>query len=94
VSTFEFAGGPVAYRGAGELTRASHGEIGSRLFSVVLACAAAAGRGGAIYDVEVVHTYPHDPQASPRGLLFERAICNRDTGYEEHRAFARYGLNR
>jgi glutaminyl-peptide cyclotransferase len=49
-----------------------------------LACAPAAGAEVPIYDVEVVHTYPHDPQAFTEGLFYLNGYLYESTGLEEH----------
>ena len=49
-----------------------------------LACAAAAAAAVPVYDVEVVHAYPHDPTAYTEGLFFLNGYLYESTGLEEH----------
>lgn len=57
-----------------------------------LACAAAAGAAVPIYDVEVVRTYPHDPQAFTEGLFYFNGYLYESTGLEEHSSIRKVRL--
>ena len=37
-----------------------------------------------VYDVEVVHTYPHDPSAFTEGLFYLNGYLYESTGLEQH----------
>jgi glutaminyl-peptide cyclotransferase len=58
----------------------------------VLAGAPAAGAEVPIYDVEVVHTYPHDPQAFTEGLFYLNGYLYESTGLEEHSSIRKVRL--
>jgi glutaminyl-peptide cyclotransferase len=47
-------------------------------------CAAPARSAVPIYDVEVVHTYPHDTSAFTEGLFYLNGFLYESTGLEEH----------
>jgi glutamine cyclotransferase len=54
---------------------------------VVLACvvpACAASASVPIYDVDVVHTYPHDVSAYTEGLFYLNGFLYESTGLEQH----------
>lgn len=57
-----------------------------------LACASAAGAEVPIYGVEVVHTYPHDPQAFTEGLFYLNGYLYESTGLEEHSSIRKVRL--
>ena len=57
-----------------------------------LACAPAARAEVPIYDVEVVHTYPHDPQAFTEGLFYLNGYLYESTGLEEHSSIRKVRL--
>lgn len=54
--------------------------------AAILALAWATGSRAAppIYDVEVVHTYPHDPAAFTEGLFYLNGYLYESTGLEQH----------
>src|SRR3981189_3078355 len=58
----------------------------------VLACAAAAGAAVPIYDVDVVHTYPHDAQAFTEGLFYLNGLLYESTGLEQHSSIRKVRL--
>jgi glutamine cyclotransferase len=49
-----------------------------------MACAMASRAATPIYDVEVVHTYPHDASAFTEGLFYLNGYLYESTGLEEH----------
>jgi len=49
-----------------------------------MACAMASRAATPIYDVEVVHTYPHDASAFTEGLFYLDGYLYESTGLEEH----------
>ncbi len=58
----------------------------------VLACAHAARAEVPIYDVDVVHTYPHDPHAFTEGLFYLNGYLYESTGLEEHSSIRKVRL--
>src|ERR1700720_3701496 len=54
----------------------------SSLILALLACAARASVP--IYDVDVVHTYPHDVSAYTEGLFYLNGFLYESTGLEQH----------
>jgi glutamine cyclotransferase len=57
-------------------------KIGFGAFTI--ACAMASRAATPIYDVEVVHTYPHDASAFTEGLFYLNGYLYESTGLEEH----------
>jgi glutaminyl-peptide cyclotransferase len=57
-------------------------KIGFGAFTI--ACAMASRAATPIYDVEVVHTYPHDPSAFTEGLFYLNGYLYESTGLAEH----------
>jgi glutamine cyclotransferase len=53
-------------------------------FGFFMACATASQAATPIYDVEVVHTYPHDASAFTEGLFYLDGYLYESTGLEEH----------
>src|SRR5450631_2633397 len=53
-------------------------------FGFFMACATAPQAATPIYDVEVVHTYPHDASAFTEGLFYLDGYLYESTGLEEH----------
>ncbi len=45
-----------------------------------------------IYDVDVVHTYPHDPRAFTEGLFFLHGFLYESTGLEQHSSIRKVQL--
>jgi glutaminyl-peptide cyclotransferase len=54
------------------------------LLSWLLSCAGAAHAAVPIYDVEIVHTYPHDTSAFTEGLFYLNGYLYESTGLEQH----------
>jgi len=53
-------------------------------FGFFMACTTASQAATPIYDVEVVHTYPHDASAFTEGLFYLDGYLYESTGLEEH----------
>lgn len=58
----------------------------------ILACAPAAVAEVPIYDVDVVHSYPHDPQAFTEGLFYLNGYLYESTGLEKHSSIRKVRL--
>jgi len=50
----------------------------------ILTAAAAAQAAVPVYEVQVVHTYPHDPSAFTEGLFYLNGFLYESTGLEQH----------
>lgn len=50
----------------------------------IWACAMASQAAIPVYDVDVVHTYPHDPAAFTEGLFYFKGFLYESTGLEQH----------
>jgi glutamine cyclotransferase len=50
----------------------------------IWACAMASQAAIPVYDVDVVHTYPHDPAAFTEGLFYLKGFLYESTGLERH----------
>jgi glutaminyl-peptide cyclotransferase len=62
------------------------------LVSWTLACAGEAQAAIPAYDVEVVHTYPHDPTAFTEGLFYLNGFLYESTGLEQHSSIRKVRL--
>jgi glutaminyl-peptide cyclotransferase len=57
-----------------------------------LACAGASWAAVPTYDVDVVHTYPHDPTAFTEGLFYLNGFLYESTGLEQHSSIRKVRL--
>jgi glutamine cyclotransferase len=60
---------------------------------VGLACPLRSPAAIPIYDVEVVHTYPHDPTAFTEGLFYLNGFLYESTGLQEHSTIRKVQIN-
>jgi len=65
--------------------------------AIIVAVATATTTAGAgavvpVYEVDVVHTYPHDPEAFTEGLFFFKGFLYESTGYENHSSIRKVRL--
>ena len=59
---------------------------------IAIACAMAVRASPPMYDVEVVHTYPHDPAAFTEGLFYLNGYLYESTGLEGHSSIRKVRL--
>ena len=57
-----------------------------------MVCALASRAAVAVYDVDVVHTYPHDPSAFTEGLFYLKGYLYESTGLEHHSSIRKVRL--
>jgi glutamine cyclotransferase len=55
----------------------------------ILACPLDSPAAVPVYEVEVVHTYPHDPSAFTEGLFYLNGFLYESTGLEQHSSIRR-----
>ena len=61
--------------------------LGTALFAVVSYAAVP------IYDVDIIHTYPHDPSAFTEGLFYLNGFLYESTGLEQHSTIRKVRLD-
>jgi glutaminyl-peptide cyclotransferase len=71
-------------RGAGDCSRVCGIRLTFSLVICTLTCAIAAQAAIPIYDVDIVHTYPHDASAFTEGLFYLNGFLYESTGLEQH----------
>jgi hypothetical protein len=104
VSTFEFAG-VVNYEGSPRAPARTHESAephrpGDRpaphpaiLMVCYALCGASYGQAAVpIYDYEIVHVYPHDPEAFTEGLFYLNGYLYESTGLEHHSSIRKVRL--
>jgi glutaminyl-peptide cyclotransferase len=71
---------------------ATAARAGRVLAALLLVCARGAAAAVPIYDVDVVHTYPHDPGAFTEGLFYLNGFLYESTGLERHSSIRKVQL--
>jgi glutaminyl-peptide cyclotransferase len=58
-----------------------------------LTCASTSQAAVPVYDVDVIHTYPHDPSAFTEGLFYLNGFLYESTGLEQHSSIRKVRLD-